>query len=76
MLKSLRGDKQQRAFLRAERRRVASCEHENLSADERQRRDAALRRTGSLRGSQREEAEAEIEGLYGAPRSSGKRKKR
>ena len=53
MIKSLRADKRQQQFLKAERRRVANCEHENLSGEERQRRDAALRRTGSLRGSQR-----------------------
>ena len=76
MLKSLRADKRQQQFLKAERRRVANCEHENLSAMDRQRRDAALRRTGSLRASQRTEAEAEIEDLYGAKRSASKRKKR
>ena len=76
MIKSLRADKRQQQFLKAERRRVARCEHENLSAEERQRRDAALRRTGSLRGSQRTEAEGEIEGLYGGKPSNGKRKKR
>lgn len=76
MLKSLRADKRQQQFLKAERRRVANCEHEALSGEERQQRDAALRRTGSLRGSQRTEAETEIEDLYGARRSSGRSKKR
>lgn len=76
MLKSLRADKRQQAFLKAERRRVARCDHENLSGEERQRRDAALRRTGSLRGGQRTEAEAEIEDLYGAGRSAPRKKKR
>lgn len=76
MIKSLRADKRQQKFLKAERRRVANCQHENLSAEARQRRDAALRRTGSLRGSQRTEAEAEIEDLYGAGGSAPRRKKR
>jgi hypothetical protein len=73
MLKSLTTDKRQKSFLRAERRRVQNCQLENLTHEERQRRDAALRRTRSLRGSEREAAEVEIESLYGA-RRSGKRK--
>jgi hypothetical protein len=72
MLKSLATDARQKRFLRAERRRVQSCQLENLSHEERQRRDAALRRTHSLRGSEREAAETEIEDLYGARRSRRK----
>jgi hypothetical protein len=69
MLKSLATDARQKSFLRAERRRVQNCQLENLTHEERQRRDAALRRTDSLRSSEREAAETEIEDLYGARRS-------
>lgn len=64
MLKSLATDRPQKSFLKAERRRVQNCELEKLSADERNRRDAALRRIRSLRDSEREEAKTEIESLY------------
>ncbi len=68
MLKSLATDARQKRFLKAERRRVQNCQLENLDADARRRRDAALRRTGSLRESERTAAEIEIEDLYASPR--------
>jgi hypothetical protein len=76
MLKSLTTDPRQRSFLRKERRRVANCQLASLPPEAREKRDAALRRTGSLRSSTRDEAEQEIDGLYGSKRPakrSGKR---
>jgi hypothetical protein len=67
-LKSLATDARQKRFLKAERRRVQNCQLENLDADARRRRDAALRRTGSLRESERTAAEIEIEDLYASQR--------
>jgi hypothetical protein len=76
LLDSLTTDKRQRRFLKAERKRVLNCELENMAHGERQLRDAALRRTGSLRDSEREAAELEIEGLYGVHRRSKSTRKR
>lgn len=76
MLKSLTSDKRQRRFLKAERKRVVNCELNNLPASERRQRDAALRRTRSLRESERETAETEIEGLYAAQRPARRPRKR
>jgi hypothetical protein len=67
-LKSLATDARQKRFLKAERRRVQNCQLENLDADARRRRAAALRRTGSLRESERTAAEIEIEDLYASQR--------
>jgi hypothetical protein len=67
-LKSLATDARQKRFLKAERRRVQNCQLEKLDADARRRRDAALRRTGSLRESERTAAEIEIEDLYASQR--------
>ncbi|HXG29560.1 MAG TPA: DUF4124 domain-containing protein [Nevskiales bacterium] len=68
MLKSLATDARQKRFLKAERRRVQNCQLENLDAEARRRRDAALRRTGSLRESERTAAEIEIQDLYASQR--------
>lgn len=76
MLKSLASDKRQRRFLKAERKRVVNCDLDNLPTSERRQRDAALRRTRSLRDSEREAAEVEIEGLYAAQRPAKRTKKR
>ena len=75
MLKSLLTDARQQRFLKAERRRVQKCELENLPADARRRRDAALRRIRALRASEREAAKLEIEGLYAAHRPRKKNRK-
>ncbi|MGH8454037.1 MAG: DUF4124 domain-containing protein [Nevskiales bacterium] len=76
LLDSLTTDKRQRRFLKAERKRVLNCALENLSFPERRLRDAALSRTDSLRASEREAAELEIEGLYGVHRPrKGSRKR-
>jgi len=76
MLKSLTSDKRQKRFLKAERKRVMKCELDNLPVGERRQRDAALRRTRSLRESEREAAEVEIEGLYAAQRPAKRAGKR
>lgn len=75
MLKSLTTDGQQRRFLQAERKRVASCQLYALSPVDREQRDIALSRTRSLRADTREAAEQKIEALYGAAKS-GKTRKR
>lgn len=76
LLDSLTTDKRQRRFLKAERRRVLGCQLETLTHEERQRRDAALNRTGSMRDSERDAAELEIESLYGVHRRSKGTRKR
>lgn len=76
MLKSLTTDKKQLRFLKAERKRVANCQLESLSPADRDKRDAALRRTRSLRDDTRVAAELEIEGLYGAKRPAKRPRKR
>ena len=68
MLNSLASDPWQKRFLKAERRRVKNCRLEDLSALERQKRDAALRRIRALRQSEREAAKTEIEDIYAAAR--------
>lgn len=64
MLGSLVTDKQQRRFLQSERQRVQKCQLTQLSWEQRQRRDAALRRLGALRDSERAAAEREIKDIY------------
>lgn len=76
MLKSLTTDKEQRRFLKAERKRVVNCQLASLSPAEREKRDAALRRTRSLRDSTRTAAESEIESLYGTKQSGKRPRKR
>ena len=76
LLDSLATDKRQRRFLKAERKRVLNCELEHLTHSEHQQRNAALRRIDSLRNSEREAAEREIEGLYGVHRRSKRMRKR